>query len=165
MTNNSGQGAGQGDLPTVNLSEMAQVGRGERVVVQQIRDSTQELFDSTLTLVRNELGPEPTLLRGRRSLTTEFVPRNEDLRAIFLLAEAVGGYEAFNDLVNVHSPGHLISQNFVKKYAKRRWTVMIWKSSQAIRSRFATPCVTPTRIYVTLRLMNLIATNYINCTR
>jgi hypothetical protein len=52
---------------------------------------------------------------GRRSLDAEFVPRNVDLRAIFLLAEAVGGYEAFNDLVNEHSSGHTISRDFGEK--------------------------------------------------
>lgn len=102
-------------LPTVNLAEMAQVDRGDRVDVHSVADSTQELFDSTLALVGDELGPEPPIRHGRRSLITEFVPRNEDLRAIFLLAEAVGGYEAFNDLVNIHSPGNVLSRDFSAK--------------------------------------------------
>ena len=102
-------------VATVDLAKIARIGPGARVAVGDIGDQTQELFDNTLALVENELGPDPTIRRGRRSLETEFVPRNDDLRAIFLLAEAVGGYEAFNDLVNEHSPGHLISQDFGEK--------------------------------------------------
>jgi hypothetical protein len=105
-------------LPTVDLAGIAQIGRGDRVNVRGVADSTQELFDRTLALVSDELGPEPTTRRGRRSLNTEFVPRNDDLRAIFLLAEAVGSYEAFNDLVNEHSPGNLLSQDFGEKARK-----------------------------------------------
>lgn len=102
-------------VSTVDLAELAQIERGGRVDVQGIGDSTQELFDDTLALVHDELGPEPTIRRGRRSLDSEFVPENEDLRAIFLLAEAVGGYEVFNDLVNEHSPGNLLSRDFGEK--------------------------------------------------
>lgn len=94
---------------------MARVDRGERVQVEHIPDETQELFDRTVALVEKELGPERTLRTTRRSLDRSFVPDNEDLRAIFLLAEAVGGYEAFNDLVNVHSPGNVLSQHFGDK--------------------------------------------------
>ncbi len=102
--------------PTLDLADMAQVGRGDRVSVEPISDDTQELFDRTLALVQEELGPEPAEQRPeRRSLASGFVPQNEDLRAIYLLAEAVGGYEAFNDLVNVHSPGNVLSQDFGDK--------------------------------------------------
>ena len=100
---------------TIALAELARIDRGDRVDVQSVADSTQELFDRTLALVSDELGPEPTIRHGRRSLKSEFVPRNEDLRAIFLLAEAVGSYEAFNDLVNEHSPGNLLSRDFSEK--------------------------------------------------
>jgi hypothetical protein len=105
-------------LETVDLAALAQIGRGERVNVQRIDDATQDLFEQTFALVRDELGPEPASRRGRRSLDVDFIPRNDDLRAIFLLAEAVGGYEAFNDLVNEHSPGHLISRDFGEKARK-----------------------------------------------
>ncbi len=112
MTNVDGETAG---FPSVDLARVANVDARGRVVVQQVLDATEELFDSTLALVRDELDDEPTIHSGRRSLETEFVPDNEDLRAIFLLAEAVGGYEAFNDLVNVHSQGHQISAQFGEK--------------------------------------------------
>lgn len=103
------------DQPTLDLAEMAQVRRGERVEVQHLDDATQELFDRTVKLVESELGPERTIRSSRRSLERSFVPDNEDLRAIYLLAEAVGGYDAFNDLVNVHSPGNVLSKHFGDK--------------------------------------------------
>lgn len=101
--------------PGVGRAEIAGIDRADVVKVQDIGDSTQELFDSTLLLVRDELGPEPAVRGGRRSIDAHFLPNNEDLRAIFLLAEAVGGYDAFNDLVNEHSPVHLILQDFAQK--------------------------------------------------
>jgi hypothetical protein len=99
----------------MDLADMARVQRGERVQVEQIQDATQELFDRTIALVEDELGPERTQRVPRRTLDGTFIPDNEDLRAIFLLAEAVGGYDAFNDLVNVHSPGNVLSRHFGDK--------------------------------------------------
>ncbi len=101
---------------TLDLANVAHVARGERVNVRPIADATQELFDRTLALVKDELGAQPPQRPARRSLAKAgFVPQNEDLRAIYLLAEAVGGYEAFNDLVNVHSPGNVLSRDFGRK--------------------------------------------------
>lgn len=94
------------------------LGHGERVRVHEISDATQDLFDATLALVRDELGADRTVRPPRRALDPEYVPRNDDLRAIYLLAEAVGGYEAFNDLVNVNSPGNALSRDFDAKARK-----------------------------------------------
>ena len=158
--------AKSGTVPTVDLAEIAQIGRGTHVAVRDIGDPTQELFDNTLALVEDELGPDPTIRRGRRSLETEFVPRNDDLRAIFLLAEAVGGYEAFNDLVNEHSPGHLISQDFGgRKHVTRPWLRAICRNSRVTRNRSATPCATPMLTCVMWQLMNSAATSCTSYTR
>ena len=99
----------------LDLADVARVGRGDRVRVGEVSDQTQELFDSTLALVHEELGPERTVRPPRPASERTFVPDNEDLRAIYLLAEAVGGYETFNDLVNVHSPGNVLSRDFGEK--------------------------------------------------
>lgn len=108
--------------PTMDLAEMARVPRGERVEVQRIADATQELFDRTVALVESELGPQPSRRPARRGREQSYVPENEDLRAIYLLAEAVGGYEAFNDLVNEHSPGNTLSMSIADLAQERALT-------------------------------------------
>lgn len=112
----------QTDDPTVDIALLARVNRGDRVEVRGARDQTLELFAKTLALVRDELddradgqGSEP----GRATPITEtrrgFVPENPDLRSIYFLAEAVGGYEALNDLVNAHSPGNTLSERMSRR--------------------------------------------------
>ncbi len=103
---------------TIDLVELARVGRGERVEVQAVTDDTAVLFEQTLALV-NEHTPaaESTLARQQFIERHEggFVPENEHLRSIYLLAEAVGGYQTFNDLVNKDSPGNQLSRNYLEK--------------------------------------------------
>lgn len=101
---------------TLDLAELARIQRGDRVEVEDLRDATQDLFDKTLALVQPLGGEkveevEPGGPPGER----KFVPENKDLRTIYFLAEAVGGYEIFNDLVNVYSPGSMISKRFGDK--------------------------------------------------
>ena len=103
---------------TLDLAELARINRGDRVQVEHLADSTQELFDQTLALVdAPRAGPVPE--PAERGVEARFVPKNADLRTIYLLAEAVGGYETFNDLVNVHSPGNVISRSFGEKASTR----------------------------------------------
>lgn len=107
--------SGEPGRPSPDIADVACLEHGEQVRVQAISDATQELFDATLALVQHELGADRTARPARRTLDPQYVPANEDLRAIYLLAEAVGGYEAFNDLVNVNSPGHVLSRDFDAK--------------------------------------------------
>ena len=112
---------------TLDLAELARVNRGDRVEVGQVFDSTQDLFEQTLALVDQYTdldGADDEPPRRPRSSgdSNRFVPENADLRAIFLLAEAVGGYEAFHDLVNVHSPGSTLSRNYSELAKKRALT-------------------------------------------
>lgn len=99
---------------TIDLAELARIGRGDRIEIEKVLDSTQELFDETLALVKDEVAeyslPEPGAGTGEAG-QTRYMPENEDLRTIYLLAEAVGGYEAFHDLVNVHSVGSQLSRS------------------------------------------------------
>ena len=110
---------------TIDLAELARINRGDRVEVGRIFDSTQDLFEQTLALVDQHAEVEPAGAGEPRPtpLPVEpgdrYVPENADLRAIYRLAEAVGGYEAFHDLVNVHSPGSTMSRNY-GELAKRR---------------------------------------------
>ena len=64
----------------VGPTEIAGIDREDVVKVQDIGDPTQELFEGTLVLVRDELGPEPAVRGGRRSIDAHFLPRNEDSR-------------------------------------------------------------------------------------
>jgi hypothetical protein len=101
---------------TLDLAELARIERGDRVKVEEIPDATQELFDKTLVLVRPAEGADEGEAEARAPREErQFVPENKDLRNIYFLAEAVGGYEIFNDLVNVHSPGSIISQSLGDK--------------------------------------------------
>jgi len=108
------EGANAAGPAALDPAALTDLRRGERVRVEHIPDATQELFDRTLALVERELGPDRTV-RARRAPGETFVPQNEDLRAIYLLAEAVGGYETFNDLVNEHSPGHVLARHYGEK--------------------------------------------------
>ncbi len=100
---------------TFDLAEVAKVRRGERVAVEQIRDSTQELFDETLALVREELGPDVRPHGQQQGAQPRYVPEHRDLRSIFLLADALGSYDVLNDLVNTYSPGRVLSEEFSDK--------------------------------------------------
>lgn len=99
---------------TLDLAELARIKRGDRVEVEDLRDATQELFDKTLALVQPLTGDGKGSTRSPPG-EHKFVPENKDLRTIYFLAEAVGGYEIFNDLVNVYSPGSMISKSFGDK--------------------------------------------------
>ena len=44
-----------------------------------------------------------------------YVPENEALCKVYLFAEALGGYEALNDLSSKYSPGQTLSQRYGKK--------------------------------------------------
>ncbi len=105
-------------LRTFDLAELARIRRGDRIDVQQISDATQDLFDETLALVRDELGDETQHRHREQVLRPEFVPENRDLRSIFLLADALGSYDVLNDLVNNYSQGNVLSEEFGDKARK-----------------------------------------------
>ena len=82
--------------------------------MQALVDDTAVLFEQTLALVQKR-EPDAGEKIVAEQLDGEFLPENEHLRSIYLLAEAVGGYETFNDLVNKDSPGNQLSRNFLEK--------------------------------------------------
>ncbi|NIR31385.1 MAG: hypothetical protein GWN84_19155 [Gammaproteobacteria bacterium] len=96
---------------TLDLADLARVYRGERVKVQRVRDEMDELFQKTLGLLKTG-GAEPRdPLSGEQptpDAAERYVPENEDLRKIYLFAEALGGYERLNDLLNQYSPGRTL---------------------------------------------------------
>ncbi len=101
---------------TLDLAEFAHIGADETVMVEQIADRTQDLFDRTLDLF--ELDSSPADTPGGEAqvaaLANRFIPLHDDLRSIYLFAEALGGYEQVNELVNENSPANLLSARIEK---------------------------------------------------
>jgi len=109
---------------TLDLWELARVLKNEHVEVQKVQDRTDELFQKTLKLLRSGRGalheetapapgPWPWPQGGSR-----YIPENEDLRKIYLFAEALGGYERLHDLINQYSPGRTLFRRYGDKVGK-----------------------------------------------
>ena len=95
---------------TLDLAEFAHIGADETVMVEQISDRTQDLFDRTLDLFELEQGPEENSPDSQPAdFQNRYIPLHSDLRSIYLFAEALGGYEQVNELVNENSPANLLS--------------------------------------------------------
>lgn len=101
------------DLKTLDLSEFANIGRGEEIIVESIGDRTQDLFEETLDLF--ELEGEEASVDIQKQINNNqdrYIPNHKDLRKIFLFAEALGGYETLNELVSDHSTTSQLSIRF-----------------------------------------------------
>jgi len=94
---------------TLNLGEIANVRRGEKVQVRPEKVYAEDAFQRTLTLLsleRSDVVRERSKqLSSAEAARDEYVPDNAQLRTVFLFAEAVGGYEKLHDLVYAYSPG------------------------------------------------------------
>jgi len=101
---------------TLDLAEFAHIGADETVMVEQIADRTQDLFDRTLDLFELD-GSDPSSAnryKDQTEFTNRYIPLHDDLRSIYLFAEALGGYEHVNELVNENSPANLLSARIEK---------------------------------------------------
>ena len=101
---------------TIDLADIARINRGERVEVEHVEDKTQGLFSKTINLLH--LGDARGARPVRDTSTTDeerYIPNNEALRKVYLFAEALGGYEALNDLSSKYSPGQRLSRRYGKK--------------------------------------------------
>ncbi len=108
---------------TLDLTALVNVAQGEYVRVQERADDTDELFQNTLKLVKKPAGldisdPGPEL----RSKQDRYLPESPDLRRLFLVAEAIGGYDSLNDLINAYSPGLHLSEIYSAKAKNERLT-------------------------------------------
>lgn len=97
---------------TLDLAELARIEKGDRIELHGVHDHTQELFAKTLKIVNH--GRHPRRLQTSstpRVGEPRFIPDNDDLRRLYLFAEALGGYEILNHLINTHSPGRKLSSH------------------------------------------------------
>lgn len=107
---------------TIDLADLAKVNRGDRVQVENLEDKTQGLFSRTINLlgVGRGAGPAPQYRASSRTHPEDrYVPENEALRKVYLFAEALGGYEALNDLSSKYSPGQALSRRIGKRARTR----------------------------------------------
>jgi hypothetical protein len=105
---------------TIDLAEIAKINRGDRVRVQRLEDKTQGLFSETISLLQvGEEAGRPSRDHLASSDEERYIPENEHLRKVYLFAEAVGGYEALNDLSSKHSPGQTLSREFGRRAQTR----------------------------------------------
>ena len=93
---------------TLDLAELAGIGRHDKVEVQGLINRTIDLFDHTLDLVESSeanpatLEPPPPGVR--------FVPQEEDLRSRFKFAEALGSYSTLNSLLDRYAPAYQLTR-------------------------------------------------------
>ena len=106
---------------TIDLADLARVNRGDRVAVENLEDKTQGLFSRTINLLEVGKGRVPASQQRPSSLdpADRYVPENEALRKVYLFAEALGGYEALNDLSSKYSPGQALSRRMGKRAQTR----------------------------------------------
>ncbi len=110
------QNARANQVRTLDLTEFANINAGEQVMVEPIADRTQDLFDKTLDLFQLEKEQEQGEAEANAlpGFDQRYIPLHTDLRSIYLFAEALGGYDQVNDLVNKNSPANLLSARFEK---------------------------------------------------
>ncbi len=102
---------------TLDLAEFAHIAADETVIVEPIRDRTRELFDKTLDLFDLQSSDNHATdgaIDVSSRFTNRYIPLHDDLRKIYLFAEALGGYEHLNELLNEHSPANLLSARIDK---------------------------------------------------
>ncbi|NNM01639.1 MAG: hypothetical protein HKO62_12875, partial [Gammaproteobacteria bacterium] len=106
---------------TIDLAALAGVNRGDRIRIEAIADRTIELFERTIRVLEAEANESKAAVRTV-SNDKRFMPEHEDLRQRFIFAEALGSYATLQDLLDAHSPGRLLSQDYEQKIAAGRLT-------------------------------------------
>lgn len=114
---------GSGLDKTLDLRAIAMVGRAERVEIQRVADRTLDAFDQTLRIISNEGGGENGLSFSQTVIEKiKAAPRNSELKKVFVFAEILGGYDAFNDLTRKDSPGQQLYSSFRDIVGERKLT-------------------------------------------
>ena len=93
---------------TLDLVDLAGIGRDDKVEVQGLINRTIDLFDRTLELVETSGANPDELDQSRPAL--RFVPQEEDLRSRFKFAEALGSYSTLNSLLDCYAPAYQLTR-------------------------------------------------------
>lgn len=95
-------------VATLDLAALAGIGRGDRVEIDGPRHVTLDLFEKTLQLVSDV---DQARARGETTdYAPHFLPQEEDLRARFKFAEALGSYATLNSLLDHYAPAYALSR-------------------------------------------------------
>ena len=94
---------------TLDLAALAGIGQDDKVEIRAPTGRAVELFQRTLEFIEhNSVAPgDGTLERGLPG--TDFLPQEEDLRARFKFAQALGSYAALNSLLDRYAPAYRLS--------------------------------------------------------
>ena len=94
---------------TLDLAALAGIGQDDKVEIRAPTSRAVELFQRTLEFIEhNSVAPgDVTLQRGLPG--TDFLPQEEDLRARFKFAQALGSYATLNSLLDRYAPAYRLS--------------------------------------------------------
>lgn len=107
---------------TLDLRQLAMLLPGEKVEVEAVADRTLDAFDETLTII-SDRGADAGLSFSENILRKiEIAPKDSELRQVFVFAEILGGYDAFNELVRENSPAGQVSERFQEVVNERELT-------------------------------------------
>lgn len=96
---------------TLDLAAFAGIGRDDKIEIRAPTGRAFELFERTLEFIeQNSVAPgDVTLEKGLPG--TDFLPQEEDLRARFKFAQALGSYATLNRLIDRYAPAYRLSIN------------------------------------------------------
>jgi len=93
---------------TLDLTELAGIGRNDKVRLQNFAHRTYELFDRTLKIIETvEVTPAA---HERPAAGMRFIPQEKDLRSRFKFAEALGSYSTLNSLLDRYAPAYQLTR-------------------------------------------------------
>lgn len=97
---------------TIDLAVLAQVNRGDRIIIDANHDKTLELFNKTLNVVEHQEVHSERETNSSDPAPDRFIPEHGDLRKRFIFAETLGSYSTLHDLLDKYSPAYRMSQTF-----------------------------------------------------
>ena len=93
---------------TLDLADLAGIGRNDKVEVQGLAYRTIDLFERTLDLVEAvEANPDKP---DSPHPAVRFVPQEKDLRSRFKFAEALGSYSTLDSLLDRYAPTYQLTR-------------------------------------------------------
>lgn len=142
---------------TVDIRRLAMIGENERIEVEPVQDKTIDAFDQTLAIIHEESdideagdGFSDTIIRHIKE-----APKDSDLRKVFVFAEILGGYDAFNDLYREQSPAFGLSETLGETVLHRELTARELKTLEDYHQALSTAVDNARTYYRETRLKGL----------